>query len=141
VRALRARRAILVHLRRRLKTPYRDGTTHIVLTPVDFIARLAALVPPPRVHLRRFHGVLAAHAALRAVITAAGRGAGARGRVAAPPRLAIEQRPRAGRLTGLKPAYPRASGGNFDRARVTHIRRFKVPIRRIEIAGEITMTN
>jgi hypothetical protein len=34
----------------RLKTPYRDGTTHIVLEPVDFIARLAALVPPPRVH-------------------------------------------------------------------------------------------
>jgi hypothetical protein len=32
----------------RLKTPYRDGTTHIVLEPLDFIARLAALVPPPR---------------------------------------------------------------------------------------------
>jgi hypothetical protein len=31
-----------------LKTPYRDGTTHIVLEPVDFMARLAALVPPPR---------------------------------------------------------------------------------------------
>ena len=25
-----------------LKTPYRDGTTHIVLEPLDFIARLAA---------------------------------------------------------------------------------------------------
>ena len=36
-------------VRYRLKTPYRDGTTHIVLEPVDFIARLAALVPPPRV--------------------------------------------------------------------------------------------
>ena len=31
----------------RLKTPYRDGTTHIVLEPLDFMARLAALVPPP----------------------------------------------------------------------------------------------
>ena len=39
------------------KTPYRDGTTHIVLEPLDFIARLAALVPAPRVHLTRFHGV------------------------------------------------------------------------------------
>ena len=29
------------------KTPYRDGTTHIVLTPVDFIARLAALPKRP----------------------------------------------------------------------------------------------
>ncbi len=31
-----------------LKTPYRDGTTHIVLEPLDLMARLAALVPPPR---------------------------------------------------------------------------------------------
>jgi hypothetical protein len=37
-------------VRYRLKTSYRDGTTHIVLEPLDFIARLAALVPPPRVH-------------------------------------------------------------------------------------------
>jgi hypothetical protein len=48
-----------------------------VLEPLDFIARLAALVPPPRVHLTRFHGVFAAHAALRAAITPGGRGAGA----------------------------------------------------------------
>ena len=69
-----------------MKTPYRDGTTHIVLEPLDFIARLAALVPPPRVHLTRFHGVFAAHAALRAAITPAGRGAGAHKRAAAPER-------------------------------------------------------
>ena len=31
-----------------LKTPYRDGTTHVVFEPLDFIARLAALVPKPR---------------------------------------------------------------------------------------------
>ena len=31
-----------------LKTPYRDGTTHIVLEPLDLMARLAAWVPPPR---------------------------------------------------------------------------------------------
>jgi len=64
-------------VRYRLKTPYRDGTTHIVLEPLDFIARLAALVPPPRVHLRRFHGVFAAHAALRGTVTPGGRGPGA----------------------------------------------------------------
>ncbi len=34
-----------------LKTPYRDGTTHIVLEPLDLMARLAALVPKPRMHL------------------------------------------------------------------------------------------
>ena len=59
------------------KTPYRDGTTHIVLEPLDFMARLAALVPPPRAHLTRFHGVFAPHAALRAAVTPAGRGPGA----------------------------------------------------------------
>jgi hypothetical protein len=42
-----------------LKTPYRDGTTQVAFDPVDFIARLAALVPKPRVNLTRFHGVLA----------------------------------------------------------------------------------
>ena len=34
-----------------LKTPYRNGTIHVVFEPLDFIARLAALVPKPRVHL------------------------------------------------------------------------------------------
>jgi hypothetical protein len=34
-----------------LKTPYRDGTTHIVLEPLDLMARRAALVPKPRMHL------------------------------------------------------------------------------------------
>ena len=42
-----------------LKTPYRDGTTQVAFDPVDFMARLAALVPKPRVNLTRYHGVLA----------------------------------------------------------------------------------
>jgi hypothetical protein len=40
-----------------LKTPYNDGTTHVVLSPMEFMGRLAALVPNPRVNLTRFHGV------------------------------------------------------------------------------------
>jgi hypothetical protein len=43
-------------------------------TPLDFIPRLAALVPKPRVHLTRFCGVFAPHSALRAQVTPAGRG-------------------------------------------------------------------
>jgi len=70
-------------IRYRLKTPYRDGTTDILLEPLDFLARLAALVPPPRIHLTRYHGVFAPHAALRAAITPAGRGQGGRNREAA----------------------------------------------------------
>jgi hypothetical protein len=59
-----------------LKTPYRDGTTHVVFAPLDFIARLAALVPKPRVPLTRYHGVFAPHSRWRAQITPAGRGSG-----------------------------------------------------------------
>ena len=46
----------------RLKTPWADGTTHLILSPLELIEKLAALVPPPRVNLVRYHGVLAAHA-------------------------------------------------------------------------------
>lgn len=41
------------------KKPFRDGSTHVVLEPLDFIARLAALAPRPRLNLTRFHGVFA----------------------------------------------------------------------------------
>jgi hypothetical protein len=51
-----------------LKSAYRDGTTHIVMSPLEFMQRLAALVARPRLHLIRFHGVLAPHAKLRAAI-------------------------------------------------------------------------
>jgi hypothetical protein len=49
-----------------LKTAYRDGTTHVIFEPEDFIARLAALVPKPRAHLIRYHGVFAPASADRA---------------------------------------------------------------------------
>ena len=42
-----------------LKRPFSDGTTHFVFQPTDFLARLAALVPRPRAHLTRYHGVFA----------------------------------------------------------------------------------
>jgi len=42
-----------------LKAAYRDGTTLVIFELEDFIARLAALVPKPRAHLTRYHGVFA----------------------------------------------------------------------------------
>jgi hypothetical protein len=57
-----------------LKTPYRDGTTQVAFEPVDFIARLAALVPKPRVNLTRYHGVLAPNHRWRRLVTPAKRG-------------------------------------------------------------------
>jgi hypothetical protein len=59
-------RAVLVVLQ--LKSAYRDGTTHVVISPLEFMQRLAALVPRPRLHLIRFHGVLAPNATLRSEI-------------------------------------------------------------------------
>ena len=64
-----------------LKTPYRDGTTQVAfdgaaIRPVDFIARLAALVPKPRVNLTRYHGVLAPNHRWRGMVTPAKRGKG-----------------------------------------------------------------
>ena len=44
--------------------------------PLDFLARLAALVPRPRVNLTRYHGVFAPNSAHRALVTRAGRGKG-----------------------------------------------------------------
>ena len=46
------------NIRYRLKTPYRDGTTDVVFEPLDFMARLAALVPTPRVNFTRYHGAI-----------------------------------------------------------------------------------
>ena len=48
-----------------LKTPWSDGTTHLLLSPLELIEKLAALVPPPRLNLIRYHGVLAPNAAGR----------------------------------------------------------------------------
>jgi len=51
-----------------LKSPWRDGTAHLRMTPLEFLQRLAGLVPRPRLHLTRFHGVLAPNAKLRAAL-------------------------------------------------------------------------
>jgi len=34
----------------KLKTAWRDGTAHLVMSPLKFMQRLAALVPRPRLH-------------------------------------------------------------------------------------------
>ena len=52
----------------KLKTPWRNGATHILLTPMEFMQKLAALIPRPRLHLIRFHGVLAPNARLRSQV-------------------------------------------------------------------------
>jgi hypothetical protein len=39
-----------------------------VFEPLEFLERLAALVPPPRAHLVLYHGILAPHANWRAAV-------------------------------------------------------------------------
>lgn len=51
-----------------LKRPLSNGTQTLVLTPLKFLSRLAAMVPPPRAHLTRYHGVLAPNAKLREAV-------------------------------------------------------------------------
>lgn len=61
-------------VRYELKTPYRNGTTHVIFELLDFMAKLAALVPKPRVNLTHFHGVFAPNSKHRAHVTPAKRG-------------------------------------------------------------------
>jgi hypothetical protein len=49
-----------------------DRTRAISMSPLDPVARLCALVPPPRFHTVRYHGVLAARAALRLLVVPRG---------------------------------------------------------------------
>jgi hypothetical protein len=47
---------------------WRNGTKHVVFEPLEFLAKLAALVPPPRFNLVRYHGILAPAAGWRSAI-------------------------------------------------------------------------
>ncbi len=51
-----------------LKNPFSNGTTHILFSPLDFLSKLAALIPRPRHNLVRYHGVLAPNAKIRKLI-------------------------------------------------------------------------
>lgn len=51
-----------------LPHPRRDGSTHLLLDPLELIEKLVVLIPAPRFHLLRFHGVLAPHAAWRSEV-------------------------------------------------------------------------
>lgn len=43
----------------KMKTPWRDGTSSVSFSHLDFIARLVALIPPAKMNLVRYHGVFA----------------------------------------------------------------------------------
>jgi hypothetical protein len=51
-----------------LKREWSDGTTALVFSPLEFVERLVALVPPPRANQILYRGVLAGNAAWRAEV-------------------------------------------------------------------------
>ncbi len=53
------------HIRLRLKTPWADGTRHVLFKPLEFLEKLAALTPRPGINLVLYYGVLAPHARWR----------------------------------------------------------------------------
>jgi hypothetical protein len=60
-------------LRYELKKAWRDGTRFVTLGPHELIARICAMVPPPRFHMIRFHGVFSPNSALRGEVVASAR--------------------------------------------------------------------
>jgi hypothetical protein len=55
-------------LRYQMKKAWRDGTVALDFDPLDLIARLCAMVPPPGFHMVRYHGLLSSHARLRSEV-------------------------------------------------------------------------
>jgi hypothetical protein len=60
------------HVLYKMKRTFSDGTSSITFPPRDFVARLCALVPPPRFHQVRYAGICAAHARGRYALTGRG---------------------------------------------------------------------
>ncbi len=59
----------------KIRRPWHDGTRAILFEPLDFLARLAAVIPKPRINLVLYHGVFGPHARLRAQAVAGARDA------------------------------------------------------------------
>jgi hypothetical protein len=56
----------------------RRGSTRRVMTPIEFMARLAALIPPPFYPTITYHGVFAGRSTWRALVTPKARAGGTR---------------------------------------------------------------
>ena len=107
----------------RLKTRWRDGTTHILMEQRELIERLVPLIPPPRANQVRYHGILAPAAGLRDRITP--RASEAPGEIA--PKAAV-----APREPGEEPDLR-----DEERGRAYRIRWARLLMRVFAIAGQL----
>jgi hypothetical protein len=55
----------------RFKRAWRDGTTHVILSPLEMLEKLSALIPTPQAHTVRYAGIFAPAAKWRALIVPA----------------------------------------------------------------------
>ena len=62
-----------------LKTPWSDGTSHVLLSELELVEKLAALVPTPNANLVTYTGVLAPAAKWRSLVVPAHERCSARG--------------------------------------------------------------
>jgi hypothetical protein len=102
-----------------LRHPWRDGTTALVFDPVEFLGRLAVLVPRPRINLLLYHGVLGARSAWRAELVprppaTADRDADAPVAATTAAREADQSEPAARRAQGVRWAALMARTFGFD---------------------------
>jgi hypothetical protein len=51
-----------------LKRAWKGGESHLAFTPLEFLARLASIVPPPRRHQVRYLGVFSSHSKVRSLV-------------------------------------------------------------------------
>jgi len=88
----------------RMKAPHSRRATHRLMTPLEFLARASALVPPPRFPLVRYHGVLAPNSPYRSRVVPR-----------APDRMTAPCRARSSRKKGARkerdPDDPVSAGG------------------------------
>ncbi len=92
----------------RLKHRWRDGTSHVVFDPLELLEKLAALVPPPRFHLVRYHGIFGPCASARdAVVPGAGSAAAVSAALSTLPAGGDPSPPGSGSERPVEPSRPR----------------------------------
>jgi len=55
----------------KMKSPWSDGTSYIILSGHELLEKLSSIVPPKRAHTTRYHGILAPNAKRRAQVVPA----------------------------------------------------------------------
>ncbi len=112
----------------RVKQPRAGKAKHMILTPVELLARVAALVPPPRYPLVRYHGVLAPRLSWRKLVV---------------PRPREPSAPSCGRPRPPRPLVPAKPGQPIERREhrdTTHAAERPDPVRR-DPAGAASTTS